>query len=423
MKKRLFALALCLCMLMSLLPAVALAAEYSDTAGHWAEEDIARWSDAGVVQGSNGQFNPEGVMTRAEAAQVFTNLLKLNGTADLSGYTDVPADAWYADAIAACVDKGILGGIGGGLMNPNGTITREMFFVMFARALGIPEETSLNASFSDSASISSWARGAVYALINRGYVSGTSGNTVAPQLNINRASVMALLDQTIVAYVVTSGSTSVNSDGVVLVLADDVTLTGSGDVTVSVASAGAQVDLEGMTGQVSVVVLEDDVAITNAPEGTEIIVADDASGTTVNGDAVAAGEEIVIPEEQPAPSGGGGGGSTGGGGGSTGDDEEEKRPTITVGGKDYVWSDDKEEYIYVDDDGKEEILVPDDITGSIEDQEESAVVVVDDKEYYYDAEEKEWFEIIGDDEEEYVPSDEVEDALNGGATNDQDPIT
>lgn len=341
MKKRLFAIVISLCMLMSLLPAVALAAEYSDTTGHWAEEDIARWSDAGVVQGSNGQFNPEGVMTRAEAAQVFTNLLKLNGTADLSGYTDVPVNAWYANAIAACVDKGILSGIGGGLMNPNGTITREMFFVMFARALGIPEEASLNGSFSDSGSISSWARGAVYALINRGYVSGTSGNTVAPQLDINRASVMALLNQTIAAYVVTNGTTSVNSDGVVLVLADDVALTGSGDVTVSVASAGAQVDLEGMTGQVSVIVLEDDVAITNAPEGTEITVADKASGTTVNGDAVAAGGEITIPEEteQTTTGGGSGGGGSTGGGGTTptpdpdpdpdpgDDDEEEATPT------------------------------------------------------------------------------------------------
>ena len=132
MKKKLLAIATCLCMLTSLLPAVALAAEYSDIAGHWAEEDIARWSDAGVVQGSNGQFNPEGVMTRAEAAQVFANLLKLDGTADLSGYTDVPADAWYAGAIAACVDKGILGGIGGGLMNPNGTSTTPSLFTVAA---------------------------------------------------------------------------------------------------------------------------------------------------------------------------------------------------------------------------------------------------------------------------------------------------
>ena len=308
MKKKLLAIATCLCMLTSLLPAVAMAAEYSDTAGHWAEESIARWSDAGVVQGSNGQFNPEGMMTRAEAAQVFANLLKLTGKADLSAYTDVAADAWYADAFAACVAQGIMNGVAADQMDPTGTVTREMFFVMFARALGIKEESSLNGSFADSSEISSWAKGYVYALVNNGYVNGTSAGDIAPKLNINRASVMALLDQTIVSYIVADGAATVNSDGVVLVLADDVTLSGSGDVTVSVASAGAQVDLEGMTGEVAVVVLEDDVAITNAPEGTVITVADDAAGTTVNGEAVAAGEEIVIPEEQPAPSGGGGGG-------------------------------------------------------------------------------------------------------------------
>ena len=434
MKKKLLAIATCLCMLTSLLPAVALAAEYSDTAGHWAEESIARWSDAGVVQGSNGQFNPDGMMTRAEAAQVFANLLKLTGKADLSAYTDVAADAWYADAFAACVAQGIMNGVAADQMNPNGTVTREMFFVMFARALGIQEESSLKGDFTDASEISSWAKGYVYALINNGYVNGTADGVISPKLNINRASVMALLDQTIVSYIVADGAATVNSDGVVLVLADDVTLSGSGDVTVAVASEGAQVDLEGMTGEVAVVVLEDDVAITNAPEGTVITVADDVAGTTVNGDAVAAGEEIVIPEEQPAPSGGGGGGSTGGGGGSTGggggstggdDDEEEElppvteeRPTITVGGKDYTYDEDEGEYVATDG----TILDPSDITGGIEDQEESTVVVVDDKENYYDAEEKEWFEIIGDDEEESVSPDKVEEDLKGDATNDQDPV-
>lgn len=408
MKKKLLAIATCLCMLTSLLPAVALAAEYSDTAGHWAEEDIARWSDAGVVQGSNGQFNPEGVMTRAEAAQVFANLLKLDGTADLSGYTDVPADAWYADAIAACVDKGILSGIGGGLMNPNGTITREMFFVMFARALGIPEETSLNGSFSDSGSISSWARGAVYALINRGYVSGTSANTVAPQLNINRASVMALLNQTIVSYIVTDGAVTVNSDGVVLVLADDVTLSGSGDVTVSVASAGAQVDLEGMTGEVAVVVLEDDVAITNAPEGTVITVADDATGTTVNGEAVAAGEEIVIPEEQPAPSGGGGGGgggSTGGGGTPTPDPDPEPEPG----------DDDEEEQTPPTDDDEEQTPPTDD------DEEEQVPPTDDDEEEQTptDEDEEEQAPTDGDEDEDEAEFGEAQGGNNGANSSEE----
>lgn len=415
MKKKLLAIATCLCMLTSLLPAVAMAAEYSDIDGHWAEESIVRWSDAGVVQGSNGQFNPEGMMTRAEAAQVFANLLKLTGKADLSAYTDVAADAWYADAFAACVAHGIMNGVAADQMDPTGTVTREMFFVMFARALSIQEESSLKGDFTDASEISSWAKGYVYALINNGYVNGTADGVISPELNINRASVMALLDQTIAYYVVEDGTVELKESGVVLVLADNVTITGDADATVVVAAEGAKVSMKGYTGDATVSVVADDVAITNAPAGTVITVADDVSGTTVNGEAVAAGEEIVIPEEQPAPSGGGG--STGGG--STGGSTE--RPTITVGNKDYVWNDDKEEYIHVGSDGKEEILVPGDITGGIEDQEESTVVVVGDKKYYYDKDLGEWFEIRDDDEEEYVPTDKVEEVL-GGSNNSETVI-
>ena len=57
----------------------------------------------------------------------------------------------------------------------------------------------------------------MYALVNRGFITGTTDTTLEPQLEIDRASVMALLNATIVAYVVTDGTTAVNGDGVVLV--------------------------------------------------------------------------------------------------------------------------------------------------------------------------------------------------------------
>ena len=178
----------------------AMAADFTDTQGHWAEEHIDRWQEVGVLNGdSETTFNPDGEMTRAEAAQVFTNLLKLEADEAVEGYTDLAEGAWYINAISACVDQGIMNGVGEGLMDPNGTVTREMFFVMFGRALGLQEEKSLNKTFADSASVSSWAQGYVYALINHGYVNGVSDSSIAPQLNIDRASVAALLDQTIVA--------------------------------------------------------------------------------------------------------------------------------------------------------------------------------------------------------------------------------
>ena len=327
MKKKLLAIATCLCMLTSLLPAVAMAAEYSDTAGHWAEESIARWSDAGVVQGSNGQFNPEGMMTRAEAAQVFANLLKLTGKADLSAYTDVAADAWYADAFAACVAQGIMNGVAADQMNPNGTVTREMFFVMFARALGIQEESSLKGDFTDASEISSWAKGYVYALINAGYVKGTTDSEILPLADINRASVMALLDQTIAYYVVEDGTVELKEEGVVLVLADNVTLTGDADATVVVAAEGAKVSMKGYTGDATVSVVADDVALTNVPAGVAVLAVEGTDGVTVNGKTVTAGTEYTVPDSSTGGSGSGSSGGGSSGGGSSGGDDGGDTPT------------------------------------------------------------------------------------------------
>lgn len=403
MKKKVLAIITSACLATAMLPASALAVDFSDTQNHWAAEAIDRWSDYGVVNGMGGNtFAPGGDMTRAQAAQVFANLLKLDGQADMSGYTDVPADAWYADALAACVDKGILNGVGNGAMNPEGTITREMFFTMFARALGIEEATSLNQPFADSGSISSWARGSVYALVNHGYVHGMTGTTIAPGADINRASVMALLDQTIVEYVVTNGTYTVNEDGVVLVLADNVTVSGSGDVNVVVGSEGAKVSLSGATGAVEVTALENNVAVTNAPAGTTITAVEGVTGTTANGQAVTAGGEVTIPAQT---TGGGGGGSVT----PTPDPDPDpvERPTIIVGDKEYTWDADEQEYVTGDGDEKEYL--------SQDDLKEQGVIIVDGKEYTYDN--GEWSEIIfgDDDEEEKVPvsDDEMDDILQG----------
>jgi hypothetical protein len=138
-----------------------------------------------LSNGLRGEFNPDGEMS-VRKRPIFKNLLKLTGKADITGYADVAADAWYADAIAACVDAGIMNGVDDGKMDPSGVLSREMFFVMFARALGIEEETTLDKTFSDSDKIS-LAKGCVYALINNGYINGTTTTAPLPPLaEINR---------------------------------------------------------------------------------------------------------------------------------------------------------------------------------------------------------------------------------------------
>ena len=72
---------------------------YADTNGHWAESSIERWSAYGIIQGSNGQFDPNGQLTCARLATILAEpLLKLPAAKD-AGFTDNTADAWYYDAI------------------------------------------------------------------------------------------------------------------------------------------------------------------------------------------------------------------------------------------------------------------------------------------------------------------------------------
>lgn len=223
--KKLLSLLLVFVLVVGLLPMSAFAANFSDTEGHWAEAAIDRWSSYGVVNGvGDGKFDPDGTMTRAQAAQVFTKLMGLTGTAGAMTFSDVPANAWYADAVAKVTAAGIMNGVGNGLMNPEGYVTREQFFVMFARAMGLKEQSTTSGPRADG---DSWANGYINALTDKGYVKG-DGNGVNALANINRASVMSLLDQTIKQYVNTSGSTTLTAtSGVVLVAAKDVTLTGT----------------------------------------------------------------------------------------------------------------------------------------------------------------------------------------------------
>lgn len=409
MKRRFVAVLLSLCLILAFIPVSAMAVEFDDAQGHWAEAAIDRWSDAGVVSGvGNNDFDPEGEMNRAQAASVFSELLQLTDEADISNFTDIPDNAWYAGHVAKCVDAGIMAGMSDTIMEPETTLSREMFFTMFAQAMGIEREETSDVKFNDSAEASSWAVGYINALANRGFISGMGDGSVEPLSDINRASVMALLNQAIVTYAVEEGAQNVDGTGIVLVLADNVSITADEPITVVVANEGATVSLAGATGGAEVIALENNVAVTDAPVGTTIAAKEGVTGTTANGQTVAPDSEITIT----APSTGGGSGTVDPGtnpGGGTGDeDEDEEQPTdkpevVLPGGGTVTWDPDEEEFIITGEDGEESQM-------TWEDLKESGVLV-DDKEYTYDDDEKEWISTDGD----KLTDDELLNKLDPGS--------
>lgn len=275
MKRKILSLILVFAMTVSLLTVGTGAVEptYGDTAGHWAESSIERWSAYGIIQGSNGQFDPNGQLTCAQLATILAKLLKLPAAKD-AGFTDNTADAWYYDAINRCAAAGILNGNGDGTVTPEAPITRERAMVMLARALGIePIRKPDLTKYTDAAQVSAYAQGYVAALIEAGIVGGVTADELAPQDNINRASTVTILDRAISVYADKDGMTVNAKDGeLVLVVAKN-------------------------------------VKVINAPEGTKIVVADGATGLTVNGKSVSDDQTYIVPKTEPAkPSSGSSGG-------------------------------------------------------------------------------------------------------------------
>lgn len=266
MKRKILAALLTLVMVFSLLPVSAWAEEttYSDVAGHWAQAAILRWSDYGVLQGSEGKFSPNGTLTRGQMAVILSRLLNLPA-APSAGFTDVAPDAWYADGINRCAAAGILQGSEGKAM-PEDPITREQAMVMLCRALGIAaEDVGALAGFSDLSLVSDYARPYVAALVKAGVVKGDANGLLNPLSKITRAEIVTMIDRLVGHYAKDAGAFVDASDGAL------------------------------------VIVVAENVKIVNAPAGTKIIVAEKATGLTVNGTAVSADQTYIVPEQETKP--------------------------------------------------------------------------------------------------------------------------
>lgn len=282
MKRKALSLILAFAMAVSLFTVGASAAEptYGDTAGHWAEASIERWSGYGIIQGSNGKFDPDGQLTCAQLATILARLLKLPAAKD-AGFIDNPADAWYYDAINRCAAAGILKGNGDGTVTPNASITRERAMVMLARALGIEPLSRPDLSkYADVAQVSPYAQGYLAALIEAGIVGGVTADRLAPQDNITRAATVTILDRAIQTYADKADAAVSASGGLVLVVADDVTVSGTigrllipTDNIVVIVSGSKNIGSIAITGNHSTVILDnataDDVTISGVGSKVE----------------------------------------------------------------------------------------------------------------------------------------------------------
>ncbi|NDL67253.1 S-layer homology domain-containing protein [Anaerotalea alkaliphila] len=174
-KKKLLA---CICTASLLLTlgngTLSAASAFPDTAGHWAETEIAYLAGEGLVNGfPDGTFGPERTLTRAQVAMVVAAQLQL--AQQPAGFPDVPAGHWASQAIGALEAAGVMNGYPDGTFLPEKAMTRAEVAAVLAGAYSWPS-TGTSSPFSDVPA-SHWAFGHVQAMrdnfITTGYPDGT----------------------------------------------------------------------------------------------------------------------------------------------------------------------------------------------------------------------------------------------------------
>lgn len=159
----------------------------------WAETAIRALSDKGVIAGrSKTIFDPGAQVTRAEFTKMMVGAFGTPEAAYDGRYADVSGESWYAPYVAAATAAGLVEG-SNGYFDPNACITREDMAVILCRALGLGKSTEEKPVFYDSDAISGYAFEAVFALYEKGIVSGVGEGYFAPKKQASRAEAATMI--------------------------------------------------------------------------------------------------------------------------------------------------------------------------------------------------------------------------------------
>ena len=193
----------------------------------WYADAVSAAVDNGLLYGKSSTIiDPNGDMTRAEMAAIINRSFGCYKTADISQYKDVAKSKWYYKDVALAVQMGTYNGRSSSSMAPDSPITRQEAMTVVARALELDydsySKTDLS-TFSDRSEISNWALPYVRAMVGADYIHGR-GKILAPLDNITRAEFAQIFHNIIGTYVVSKGTYDKDIKGSVLIRTDDVEL-------------------------------------------------------------------------------------------------------------------------------------------------------------------------------------------------------
>ena len=155
------------------------------SAGQWFYDAVAYVYTNGMMEGDSATtFNPDGTMTRA----MFWAVLGRIDGATITGTN------WADQAREWAMAEGVSDGT-----DPNGLVTREQMVTMLWRYAGEPESTASLSAYTDAESVSDWAESAMSWAIDEGIITGMTDTTLVPQGTATRAQCAAIFMRFVVA--------------------------------------------------------------------------------------------------------------------------------------------------------------------------------------------------------------------------------
>jgi len=142
-------------------------------------------------------FSPDMPLTRAQAAAIMVRVLGLSGesvSSSAAGFKDVPAGHWAQQDILIAKQHGLIQGISDDRFAPDQSITREQMSVLLSRVLQLQPKSGTAATFSDVPA-DSWSAEAIAAMSSNGLVDGYAGGTFRPGASLTRAEMATLLSR------------------------------------------------------------------------------------------------------------------------------------------------------------------------------------------------------------------------------------
>ena len=154
---------------------------YTDVAeGAWYYDVVMQASEAGLMKGvTDTEFEPNGTLTRA----MFWTILARAGGVDTDG-----GATWYAKAQAWAMENGVSDGT-----DAMGALTREQLATMLWRFAGEPTSAYSLSAYTDASSVSDYAETAMAWAVENGIITGMTDTTIEPQGTATRAQCAAML--------------------------------------------------------------------------------------------------------------------------------------------------------------------------------------------------------------------------------------